>query len=318
MRRKNPSASLPRRQRRNKQRTLWHPICCDCIEFTLPTGYGALREYLLHREPQRLDLLVILQESTPGEIDQLPALMSRLGKVTLIEYKSVTDALAAEDASVVSGYGAQLMVQRGVVPAEITLGVIAVQMTDPFLQRLHAHGGTLEQVTPGAWEGHLNGSPLFMLETAKVWKENARDRLFYLLTPDFMQHPEHLFPLTLEQEVLYNMISERLIERKPEGVMALRNYEELKARYDRALQERLNRMSPEERFRGATVEERLKGLRPEERLQGLRHEEIARILTPEERLKGLKAEEWLQGLKAEDIASSLTPEQREQFKALLG
>lgn len=110
-----------------------------------------------------------------------------------------------------------------------------------------------------------------------------------------MQHPEHLFPLTLEQEVLYciisDMISERLIERKPEGVMALRNYEELKARYDRALQERLNRMSPEERFRGAS------------------HEEIVRLLTPEERLKGLKGE---------DIASALTPEQLAQVKALLG
>lgn len=308
-----PKAPRPsHRSSRRKQRTLWHPIACDCIEFTLPTGYEAVREHILHREPQRLDLLVILQESTPGEIDQLPALMSRLGKVTLIEYKGVTDELAGEDASVVSSYGAQLMIQRGLTPQDITLGVIAVRITEVFCRRVEAHGGTIHQVSAGVWEGLLNGSPLFMLETSQVWKGNQQDKLFYLLTPEYLQRPECLFPMTPEQEMLYNMIAERLIERKPEGAMALRNYEELRATWLHMFLERFKRMPMEERraiVSTLTPEDRLEGLEPEERLQGLK---------AEERLKGLQAEDIARVIGPEELVRALTPEQRAELKALLG
>src|SRR5437667_11011136 len=68
--------------------TVWQPMLVALLETYLPTGFRLLSEFLLHRLPQRIDIVIIqLIAEVPGPITKLHSILDYLRRHTLIENK---------------------------------------------------------------------------------------------------------------------------------------------------------------------------------------------------------------------------------------
>ncbi|MFM7199737.1 MAG: hypothetical protein ACKO6N_03010 [Myxococcota bacterium] len=265
--------------------TPYHAILYQFLESVLPEGYKLSVEHQLYKESQRVDVLIIRQESVgAGEWDvEVPSLVEQLGEISLIEFKSPGDELEANDINRMLGYCSQYAVMEGVGQERLTAGFIVPKVREGVLERFKTLKGELteEVEAAGIWRGWLGCSRAFVLETSKVWSLSERDKLWYVLSPEFEKKPEVLRELTREQVALYNGMYERLKRLSKEEAMPLRNQEELMANLERSMREYFSSLSPEERFKGATLEQRVAGLAPEQVLRAYSPSELLRALPPE-------------------------------------
>ncbi|MFM7205028.1 MAG: hypothetical protein ACKO6N_30000 [Myxococcota bacterium] len=281
--------------------TPYHAAFYQLLRRLLPPNFEVQAEYPLYREPQRIDMLVVrrgLKEEVGAE-QELPSLVSHLGEVTLLEFKGPTDVVSGEDISRLLGYGCQYGVMEGRGPEDLTLGLIGSSFGERVLKRVSGHGGRLEWVSQGVWEGHLGGSVLFGLETGELWEAGEHERLWYLLSPGFVREPERAKELTEMQRLVYIMMVDRLLSLSKEERMALTNYEALKTEVEEIMARYM---------RGLPLEKRLEGLPAEEVLKAYRPEEVLKAYRPEERLAGMKVDDVLKAFKPEELVAALTPE----------
>jgi len=306
---KNAAASSGSSARRMPHRTFWHPPAVTLIEVALPEEFVLDAEFQLRRLPQRIDLLIIRRAAkVQTGFSFLPALLSQLTDVTLVEFKGGTDMVQSHDPGVLLGYACQYeqlwlaeqarrhkRSRSRQAPAadtppppepsrpELSMGFIAPRLTASFLKGLAEWGGALEPLRPGLFRGMLANKPLFFIETEEIWKHSREDRFFYVLTRAFLQKGLPTEDMTEEEHDVYNRVE---------------------AWFMRILQEKTMM------FR----EDKLRQIREENRR--FREEFIAE-LTVEERLRGLSPSEVLKRISLEDGLKGLTPEQREQLKKLL-
>jgi hypothetical protein len=161
--------------------TAWHPMLVALLEYFLPTGWQLLPELLLSRLPQRVDIVILeLVGAGPGEAQRLRSIFDHLRPHTLIEHKGPTDDLAAEDALVLLGYGAQYMRLKKVKSAaDVCLMVVADRIAPGFVEQIARHDGRFAQVGQGLWKGELAGFALHGVETYDASRSGSSERLLY-------------------------------------------------------------------------------------------------------------------------------------------
>lgn len=310
---KNAVASSGGSARRMPHRTFWHPPAVTLIDVALPEQFVLHTEFSLRRLPQRIDLLIIRREApSPASFPFLPALLSQLTEITLLEFKGGTDAVQADDPSILLGYACQyeqhwraeearrLKLQRrrdkqdkrpviepGVERSlpELSMGFIAPRLTPAFLRGLASWGGGLELLRPGLHLGRLASRSLFFIETEEIWRHSREDRFFYVLTRDFLQKGLPTEDMTDEELAVYNKVEHWFARVLKEKSMMFREdkIRQIKEENRRFREEFIAELTPEERLQGLPPEARLRGLPPEARLTDLTPEEVLRALTPAQR-----------------------------------
>jgi hypothetical protein len=303
--------------------TAWHPMLVALLEIFLPAGWQLIPELLLSRLPQRVDILILeLVGAVPGEAHRLHSIFDHLRPHTLIEHKGPTDDLAAEDALVLLGYGAQYMRLKKVKsPAEVCLMVVADRITPGFVEQIARHDGRFAQVGQGLWKGEAAGFALHGVETYDASRSGSSERLLYAFSRAFITNPRGGPPLDEEARRVYTLLKAQVEQfRKARGPAAMKYDEMMQKSLEELMEPVLETFSPEQRLRGLTPEQRLQGLTPEQRLQGLTPEQLREQLTPEQLREGLTPEQRLQGLTPEQLAATidaLPAEVREQLKGRL-
>jgi hypothetical protein len=285
--------------------TAWHPMLVALLEIFLPDGWMLIPELLLSRLPQRVDIVILeLVGAVPGAAHRLHSIFDHLRPHTLIEHKGPTDDLAAEDALVLLGYGAQYMRLKKIKSAaDVCLMVVADHITPGFAEQITRHDGRFAQVGQGLWKGELAGFALHGVETYDASRSGSSERLLYAFSRAFITDPQGGPPLDEETRRVYTLLQAQVEQfRKARGSAAMKYYEMMQRSLEELMEPVLEAMPAEKRLQGLTPEKRLQGLTPEQRLQGL---------TPEQRLQGLTPEQLAATIDA------LPAEVREQLKRRL-
>jgi hypothetical protein len=257
----------------------------------LPRGFKLYPEFLLHRLPQRVDILVVrLVEQDSGPVAKIHSILDYLAAHTLIEHKGPTDDLAGEDLLTLLGYGYQYMRLAKVTdPDDVCLMVIADRLTPSFLAQATHSRVDLAEVERGIWRGHAAGFVVHGVETGKAVERGQTEHLLYTFSRAFLSRPAAHPPLDAEDADVYLWLYQQVEQfRRTRGPMAVKDFEELKQRMlevfeslsadDPALIDRiLARCPPEKRLEGLSPEKRLEGLSPEERLEGLSPEDLEKL-----------------------------------------
>jgi hypothetical protein len=294
--------------------TAWHPMLVALLEIFLPAGWLLIPELLLSRLPQRVDIVILeLVDAVPGPAHRLHSIFDHLRPHTLIEHKGPTDDLAAEDALVLLGYGAQYMRLKKIKSAaDVCLMVVADRITPGFVEQLTRHDGRFAQVGQGLWKGELAGFALHGVETSDASRSGSSERLLYAFSRAFITDPQGGPPLDEEARRVYTLLQAQVEQfRKARGPAAMKYYEMMQKSLEELMEPVLEAMPVEKRLRGLAPEQLRERLTPEQRLQGL---------TPEQRLHGLTPDQLREGLTPEQLAATidaLPPEVREQLKRRL-
>src|SRR5438552_707002 len=113
----------------SKHRTAWHPLFVSVLRHLLPdSDYEVIAELLLNQQPQRIDTVVVCKThpTPPLRSTKMQALLSRLARITLIEFKGPGATLSAQDLLWLLGYAYQYRAQNRLVePAQLNLMVVA-------------------------------------------------------------------------------------------------------------------------------------------------------------------------------------------------
>jgi len=312
-----------RRTRRKQYRTVWHPIFYTLVRGTLPGIYRMLIELLLGEMPPRADLVIIRRE--PGapppddELEELPALYTRLGEHTLVEFKGGTDRVEARDVAIVLGYANLYLAKHHLSLEQLRLIFVAPMLKESFLHGVEGRGGSLVRTEVGVWDGQVCGHLLSFLETEQAWKGDERNESLYLLTEEMTRRRQAPRRMTKRLMSVYYEIAEVLdghpnykesdmeTQKKVERAY-LRQMEALARRIP--VKARLEGMSTRERLEGIPARERLEGIPVRERLEGIPARERLEGIPARERLEGIPARERLEGIPAEEVAKELPPEVR--------
>ncbi|MFM7200173.1 MAG: hypothetical protein ACKO6N_05225 [Myxococcota bacterium] len=302
-RRKTPSVE-PRRRATGKQgrtyraHTPFHAAFYQFLERLLAPQFELHVEHVLYKEPQRVDVLVIRRERG-GELRddlELPSLWKHLGDLSLLEFKGPTDVLDVSDVSRLVGYGSQYGVKEGLAPGALTLGMIASAVSEEVVERVQQHGGELVRVSEGVWEGRLNGSSLFALETSVLWLGDQHERLWYILSPGMLKEPGRLKDLTDAQRMVYILMMDRLLTTSKEEEMMLKDFSRLKTEFEKVREEYVMTLPSALKLKGVPTSERLEGVPTSELL--------ARVPTSE-RLEGVPTSERLEGVPTSELVKSI-------------
>lgn len=108
------------------------------LERFLPRGYKLYPEFLLHRLPQRVDILVVrLEQSEPGPVEKIHSILDYLAAHTLIEYTRafLSDPMGIQplDRAEAEVY---LSLYQQVEQFKRTRGPMAVKDADTFEERM--------------------------------------------------------------------------------------------------------------------------------------------------------------------------------------
>jgi hypothetical protein len=171
--------------------TAWHPMLVALLEIYLPGGWHLIPELLLSRLPQRVDIVVLeLVGTVKGAAHKLHSIFDYLRPHTLIEHKGPTDDLAAEDALVLLGYGAQFMRLKKIKdPSELCLMVVSDRITPGFVEQVERLRGHFSPAGQGLWRGELSGAALHGVETGAAARSGPTERLLYAFSRAFLTDP---------------------------------------------------------------------------------------------------------------------------------
>ena len=284
--------------RPSQPKTFWHPPAVTLIEGALPENYNLETEFSLRRLPQNIDLLIIRgkEAAEPPADPFLPALVTQLKDITLVEFKGGTDSVDGGDPDVLLGYACQYKQHLRAeakrekskkkkkrdtghqeeaslpdVHGELALGFIAPRLTAAFQEGLKEWGETLRCERPGLHVGRLGRHALFFIETEVVWKASPADRFFYVLTRAFLEEGLEKEDMTEEQRELYTKAELTFSNLPREAGMYINptKLEQIREENRQYMREHISELSPEERLRGLQLEEILQALAPEQ-LEALR------------------------------------------------
>jgi hypothetical protein len=263
--------------------TAWHPMLVALLEIYLPSGWHLIPEFLLSRLPQRVDIVILeLVGTSPGAAHKLHSIFDYLRPHTLIEHKGPTDDLAAEDALVLLGYGAQYMrLKKLKDPSDLCLMVVCDRITPGFVEQVERLKGHFTQMGKGLWQGELSGSVLHGVETGKAAEASPTERLLYAFSRAFLKDPRGVLPLDEEARRVYALLQNQVEHwRKIRGAMAMKHYELAKI----SLEELMKPIAQEH-----TPEKIAALYSPEQLVAALTTEKLAQTLTPEQLTKLLEA-----------------------------
>lgn len=277
----------------DERRTAWHPMLVTVFEQLVPAGWKVIPELLLNRLPQRVDIVIIRLEGTPTTtVRKLHSIFDYLRKHTLIEFKGPTDDLEAIDALTLLGYACQYMAMNKVFePDDVRLMVVADRIPPSFVKQIERLGGTFAPTNNGLWQGTLAGLSLHGIELREAYKAGQSENLLYIFCKKFLKHPGVEKPVDEEDWAMYRLLRKQVVQfwRNPE-TMNVRHIDIAEERLQEAIDQYIQEMPLEKRFKGATPEQLAARLTPEQ---------LAACLTPEQRLAGLTLEQILAALPPE-------------------
>lgn len=253
--------------------TAWRPMLVLLLEWTLPRAWKVVPEFLLSRQPQRIDAVIALQrtgDEPPPEPEYLRSLRSDLQTHSLVHFKGLEDELEISDVRQRVAYGWQYANVASVADLDdIGLRMLAPRMSPRYAAEVErCHSALTPTVTPGMHEGHVGGFRLRMVEGVSACRL-ARDHLLYTFTDDYLREPggfEALEPH--EQEImLARCYTVQQFRRDSKWRDTMKGTLEVNEHFD-ALYRKILAMIP--------VEDRLARLMPEQRLAGL--DEVQQIL----------------------------------------
>ena len=279
-----------------KRRTWWHPLLVDLFKWVLHTAYEVWDEVPVGTMPLRLDIVLIrrLRGRLPKSAARdLAALLPRLNRFTLVEFKGPTDALIRGDLDSLLGHAHLYRAQarRPIDRGDLSLIIIAPRLNRAFQSDLRRSGCTWHEEEPGIHriEGLMFSA--WIVETAVA--VGAAHPMLSIASPVFLEDPKRIIDELSTHG--YGNVLEHIVQR----------IEQFKAAGESFAMQHANTKQMEESFeqlRNRLVKEaplavRLEGLSPEERIEGLSPEDLVGRLTPEERIEGLSTTEMEQLIK---------------------
>src|SRR5262245_44379588 len=172
VKRKATTANVPRRRKRARVYTAWHPVLVVLLERVLPEGYyQCISELQLAREPLRIDVVIVRRSrlGAPPPPRLLASVVGDLADHTLVHFKGPTDELERDDARMLLAYALQYLVVAEIEdPSLVALRVIAPRITPRFVEALRSLDCELTSTATGMHEGRLLVFPLRVIETVPV------------------------------------------------------------------------------------------------------------------------------------------------------
>jgi hypothetical protein len=239
---------------------------------------------------QYLDLVII--HATPGQPipRTLPDGFEPLAVYNLVTFKSFQEALDAWALQKLIGHYVNYRKQRSPDPDNLLpprdFRLFAVCARHPA--GLEREGVVLEPVQAGVYDVATLTRSIRVIVVNELPQED-RNAMLHLFSSR-----EELLRYGQQHHRRYSQNTTTLLSRL---FIALREDPEMSQKFQQLVREALDEV--------------LERLTPEERLKGLPVEEIRNALPVEERLKGLPAEERLKGLSPEELVRALPPEMLE-------
>jgi hypothetical protein len=270
--------------------------------------------------PLRADL--VLMRRGQAEIPELarrwlPSLVERLNHWTLIEFKSPVDALERGDLERLLAVALLFSAQQPepVVPADLSLVILAPSLTAPFKADVGRLGMTLVEETEGVSRIAGGLFTTWVLETDRLAGRN--EPVLTVFSRVFLRDPQLIMEMVRDPEtqpvMRYVFQQIRQFQQMGEAFMVQHTHTaEMDQEYAAFKEAFISSLTPED-LAALPPEERTAGLSPEDRMAGLSAEERLAGLSAEERLAGLSAEERLAGLPAEERLAGLSAEERRRI-----
>ena len=274
---------------------LWHLAFVNLIQHRAPPNFEVQSEVRLTIEPQRADMLLLRRLGVERQDDQaliLRSLWPRLGRVTVLEYKSPVDsAFRPGDLLRLLGYGVLYETAHlDEVPGreDLTLVLVVASTTPTLRKEIERKGWTLTLL--GGGYGRIDGVmyTAYLVITDEV-TEAERDEYLRL----FSHRPAEQGEATrwLRQWMKETKMKQPEIEELP-------GFEEL---FQKSI----------EKVRKAQLAE----LTPSERLEGLAPEQVLGTFSPEQLIPALPVD--VLRVLSEEYLRSLPAEVQEQIKKRL-
>jgi len=274
-------------------------LLVDLLDLVLHVAYEVKGEVPVGTMPLRVDIVLIrrLRGRLPkSAARELAALLPRLNRHTLIEFKGPTDALRRGDMDALLAHAHLYVAQsrRPIDHRHVSLIVIAPRLNRALRDDISRHGFTIHDEEPGI---HRIDGPVFstwVVETAVA--VGASHPLLSVTSPVFLKSPDRIIEelRTHGYEDLLDFMLQRIRQFESAGkafAMQHTNLKEMRKTF-KALREQIVEEAPiQVRLRGLSPKDRLEGLSPEARLEGLSPEARLEGLSPEARLEGLSANE---------------------------
>ncbi len=303
----NKDLERKKRVRGHKSYTAWHVFLAEVMDYVFEPKYLLVHPFQkLGTLPLESDFIIIRQNGSIPELIHLYPdfrfLISYLGEITVIEYKSPLDTLSCSDFDILRIY--MLMTKRKYEATE-DHQVVGISLTSRFetgyAQYVQRNGYKFEEVEEGIYahrDGHRN---YYWIDLVVIGKKDPGN-FINLFSSNYKKYYQSN-KLNIRGGDIIAYIWQAIFRRKL-GMMnniEIRQLPEFTSSVEEMLKRFLESLPLEERLAGLKPEERLAGLNPEERLAGLKPEEIAARLKPEERLAGLKPEEIVAGFDQKKI-----------------
>jgi hypothetical protein len=286
-------------------RTWWHPLLVNLLDWALQGAYEVRDEVPVGRMPPQLDIVILrrLGELSELALRELAPLVARLNEITLLEFKSPTDALGRGDLSYLLGCAFLFHGQQRppVARGTLTTVILAPALTGPFREDVDRLGFQLHERRPGVWEIAGSPFPLWVLESDRLTE--LEDTALALFSRIFLREPrpiiehwrdtEHaaVLEFVVQQIEQFKRLGEAFTMQHTAVPVMNRTIRELKAHL-------LKQMTPEEFVEFATETNFLELAPPEFLAKSLTPEQIVRSLDPAAREQLRRLLEELPGEKS--------------------
>ena len=269
-----------------KARTWWHPLLVRLLEHSLSPAFEVRDEVSVGTLPLRADIVLIRREQleVPDSARaQIPALLRRLNRWTLIEFKSPVDSLQRGDLDRLLGV-AHLFCGQQPEPldsADLSLIVLAPSVTDHFETDVRLRGMTQVREEPGVIRIDGGLFPLWLLESDGL--TGPQEPVMAVISRVFLRQGRRIMETVrgfgsdpallyaIQQIEQFRSLGENFMVQHTHTLEMDQEYAALKDAFVRSL-------SPEERLAGLSLQERLADLSLEERLAGLTAEQRRQLL----------------------------------------
>jgi hypothetical protein len=279
-----PPGGQPESAPPGKIRTWWHPLPANLLRWQLGSHYHLEEEVPVGRKPLQIDILLLRKED--GALPEvtrrvLAGLAEYLGELTLLEFKSPSDALRAGDFQTFLAYALLYRAQNQPLlePGRLHLLVLAPRLTRPYREELRVLGVTAEAEAPGVWrlQGGLVVHRTWLLETGEL--AGPDHPLLSLVSPEFLENLpavyERLRRAGYTDLAVY--MAQQVNQFRLRGKEFAMQHLGAEDQMEQVLCDILASLPLEKRLAVLSPEERLQGLSPEERLRGLTPEELERL-----------------------------------------
>jgi hypothetical protein len=255
------------------------------LQHELSGAYDVREEVPIGKVPLRLDVVLIRRgehELSAEAARKLAALVQRLNRFTLVEFKAPSDALEQGDFDYLLGCAHLFRAQQGdrIPNTDLSLILLAPTITNAFRRDVQANQWTLEQEEDGVYRILGSLFATWLIETDS--RAGPGEPILTLFSRVFLRDRQHIMEqlsaagfqgllyYTLQQIQQFRTAGEQfMIQHKDVEVMN-EVAEDLRAAV-------LETIPPEQRLQGLSAEQRIEGLSPEEIAAALSDEQLMRL-----------------------------------------